>query len=126
MDVRYSTDFELYGYFIALLKIFRIADTRLDGHKISPIFWEQGSGELGFADPHVDGNHPPAIRHHTGDGFDGAAMFRGNRDKEPRSRSTPEDDLPAEFDVHGWSISNTSKTPADLSTGVTDYFLTVY
>jgi len=99
-------DFDLYGHLIAFVEVFLFADTRLDRHEVAAIFGEQGSSVLGFTNPHMDGNHAPAVGHEAGDGFYRAAVLGRNRDEKPRGGSAPEDDPSAELDVHGWSISN--------------------
>ena len=108
-------DFKLYCHLVPFFDVFRLADARLDGYKITPVFWEKGCGELGFPDPHMDRNHPPAVGNQIGDILDHAAVLRWNSDKEPRGRSAPEDDLAAEFDVHEWSISKAGITSWDIN-----------
>jgi len=95
-----STNFESYSHLVTLLKVFCFSDTYFDGHKVETIFGKQGSLKLGLADPHVDRDHPPAIRHQPGYRFQLAGLLRRNRYEEPRGGSLPENNLAVELDNH--------------------------
>lgn len=101
-----SPDFQMQGHLIALADLFRFLDDHFDRHQIATVFGKQGCRKLGLADPHVDGDHPPAIRHETRDRFDLATVFCWNRDEQPRGGTSPVDDLARKFNAHGPSISN--------------------
>ena len=97
----FSADFEPQSHFVALFKMFRFLDSHFDGHKIASVLGEQGGGELGFADPYVDRDHPPAVGHEARDRFDVAACFRRNGDEKIWGRTAPVKNFSAELDDHG-------------------------
>lgn len=65
--VRYvpiSANFELHPDVIAFFQFLCLANTYFDGNKVKAVFGEQGSLEFCPADPYVDRDHSPAVRHH--------------------------------------------------------------
>lgn len=103
---RGSTQVEADRHFVAFFQSLCFADVRPDGHQVAAIFGEQRRLPLALADSHRDRDDPPAVRHEAGDGFDVLRLLLGNGDEVPGSRTSPEEDLTAEFKVHGQSISN--------------------
>src|SRR5512133_1971705 len=107
MYIHYSSkNFQVYSYLVAFHKIFYLSHNRFDGHNITAILREQGSLPLGFADPHMDRDHAPAICHKSRYGFQVAALFRWNGNEVPRGWTLPEPNLTVERNVHRYSISN--------------------
>ena len=96
----FSADFELDSHGAAFLKLFRCLDALADGHQVAAVFWEQRSLPFGFADPHMDRDHAPAIRHKLRDRFDVTALFFRNGHEEIGRGTSPVKDLACEFKDH--------------------------
>ena len=107
---KYSTNFQPHGYFVALFKVFCFSDAYFDGHEITAIFGKERSLKFSIADPHVDRNHSPAIRHQAGYSFDVLGFLRWNRNEEKWCWPPPVNNFATEFNNHSQSISNAQRS----------------